>query len=51
MFLKILVLLLGLVVVVVVDSNGFWCEFFLLFCFTLLKTHNVKYFPENFPKM
>ena len=25
--------------------------FLLLFCFTLLQTHNVKYFPEHFPRM
>ena len=25
--------------------------FLLLFCFTLLQTHNVEYFPEHFPRM
>jgi hypothetical protein len=25
--------------------------FFLLFCFTLFQTHNVKYFPKHFPRM
>jgi hypothetical protein len=34
-----------------VDSGGFGCEFFLLFCFTLFQTHNVKYFPKHFPRM
>jgi hypothetical protein len=34
-----------------VDSGGFGCGFFLLFCFTLLQTHNVEYFLEHFPRM
>jgi hypothetical protein len=34
-----------------VDSSGFGCGFFLLFCFTLLQTHNVEYFPKHFPRM
>ena len=25
--------------------------FFSLFCFTLLQTHNVEYFPDHFPRM
>ena len=31
-----------------VDSGGFGCVFFFLFCFTLLQTHNVNYFPSIF---
>ena len=34
-----------------VDSGGFGCGFFFLFCFTLLQTHNVEYFSEHFPRM
>jgi hypothetical protein len=34
-----------------VDSSGFGCGFFLLFCFTLLQTHSVQYFLEHFPRM
>jgi hypothetical protein len=34
-----------------VDSGGLWCGYFLLICFTLLQTHNVKYFLEHFPKV
>ena len=34
-----------------VDSGGFRCGFLLLFCFTLLQTHNVEYFLEYFPRM
>ena len=31
-----------------VDSGGFGCVFFFFFCFTLLQTHNVNYFPSIF---
>jgi hypothetical protein len=34
-----------------VDSDGFGCGYFLLICFTLLQTHNVKYFLEYFPRV
>ena len=34
-----------------VDSSGFGWGFFLLFCFTLLQTHNVEYFSKYFPIM
>ncbi len=46
--------------VVVAGSDGFhfwWIPvvlgegFLLLFCFTLLQTHNVKYFLDHFPKV
>ena len=39
----------GLAVMVPI-SGGFGVGF-VLFCFTLLQTHNVKYFLEHFPKV
>ena len=34
-----------------VDSGGFGCGYFLFICFTLLQTHNVKYFLKHFPRV
>jgi hypothetical protein len=42
---------LAVVVPIFGGFQWFWVWFFLLFCFTLLQTHNVEYFPKHFPRM
>ena len=34
-----------------VNFGGFGCGYFLLICFTLFQTYNVKYFLEHFPRV